>query len=345
MDITKIQNLKNQAISSILEAKDKQELEELRIHFLGRKGEISRLIKELPKLEVEERKEIGNLLNDAKAAIEEAIQNQSSVISHQSSVMDKDWLDVTAPGEKLDQGHLHPLTRAIREIAAVFERIGFIRVSYPEVEWEWYAFDGLNMPKTHPARDDYESFFIEGKPSSKYGQMVITPHTSSGQLREMQRAKPPIRIINIARCGRPNWDAIHTPTFHQFEGLVIDKGINITHLKGVFDYFAINFFGPKRKIRLRPFHFQFTEPSFEVDINCPLCLSKGCKLCKSGWHELGGSGMVHPTVLKNAGVDPKKYSGFAFGWGVERTYAMKSGLNLDDIRPLYEPDLRFINQF
>lgn len=344
MDITKIQNLKNQAISSILEAKDKQELEELRIHFLGRKGEISRLIKELPKLEVEERKEIGNLLNDAKAAIEEAISNQQSAISYKP-LATEDWLDVTAPGEKLDQGHLHPLTRAIREIATVFERIGFIRVSYPEVEWEWYAFDGLNMPKTHPARDDYESFFVEGKPSSKYGQMVITPHTSSGQLREMQRAKPPIRIINIARCGRPNWDATHTPTFHQFEGLVIDKGINITHLKGVFDYFAINFFGPKRKIRLRPFHFQFTEPSFEVDINCPLCLGKGCKLCKSGWHELGGSGMVHPQVLNNGGIDPKKYSGFAFGWGVERTYAMKSGLNLDDIRPLYEPDLRFINQF
>jgi len=342
MDISKIQNLKNQAISSILEAKSKQELEELRVCFLGRKGTISRLIKELPKLEVEERKEIGNLLNDAKAAVEQAISHQQSAISHQP-LTSKDWLDVTAPGEKLDQGHLHPLTKAIREISAVFERIGFIRVSYPEVEWEWYAFDGLNMPKSHPARDDYESFFIENKPSSKYGRLVITPHTSSGQLREMQRTKPPIRIINIARCGRPNWDLTHTPTLHQFEGLVIDKGINVTHLKGVFDYFAINFFGPKRKIRLRPFHFQFTEPSFEVDIDCPLCLGKGCKICKGGWHELGGSGMVHPKVLKNGGVDPKKYSGFAFGWGVERSYAMKLGL--DDIRPLYEPDLRFINQF
>jgi len=345
MNIDKIQNLKNQAISSILEAKDKKELENLRIHFLGRKGEISQLIKKLPKLEAEERKEFGSLLNDAKMAVEEAIQNQSSVISHQSSVMDKDWLDVTAPGEKISYGHLHLLTQAIREISTVFEKIGFIRVSYPEVEWEWYAFEALNMPQTHPARDDYESFFIEAKPSPKYGQMVITPHTSSGQIREMQRNKPPIRMINIGRCGRPNWDTTHVPTFHQFEGLVIDEGINITHLKGVFDYFAKNFFGPERKIRLRPFHFQFTEPSFEVDINCPLCMGKGCKVCKSGWHELGGSGMVHPQVLKNGGIDPKKYSGYAFGWGVERAYLMKSGLNLDDVRLLYEPDLRFINQF
>jgi phenylalanyl-tRNA synthetase alpha chain len=344
MDISKILNLKNQAISSILETKDKKELESLRIHYLGRKGEISQLIKVLPSLSSDEKKETGGLLNDAKKAIEEAITSRSSELTSRPAD-EKDWLDVTAPGERISQGHLHLITQAIREIAAVFEKIGFIRVSYPEVEWEWYSFEALNMPQTHPARDDYESFFIKGKPSPKYGQMVITPHTSSGQIREMQRTKPPIRMINISRCGRPNYDATHTPIFHQFEGLVVDKGINISHLKGIFDYFAFNFFGPKRKIRLRPFHFQFTEPSIEVDINCPLCLGKGCKVCKSGWHELGGSGMVHPQVLKNGGIDPKKYSGYAFGWGVERTYLMKSGLNLDDIRPLYEPDLRFINQF
>jgi phenylalanyl-tRNA synthetase alpha chain len=345
MDISKILNLKNQAISSILEAKDKKELESLRIHFLGRKGEITQLIKKLPSLEAEEKKEIGSLLNDTKKAIEECISNQQSAISNQQSSDTKDWLDVTAPGEKISQGHLHLLTQAIREISIIFEKIGFIRVSYPEVEWEWYAFEALNMPQTHPARDDFESFFIDEKPSPKFGQIVITPHTSSGQVREMQRTKPPIRMINISRCGRPNYDATHTPTFHQFEGLVIDEGINLTHLKGIFDYFAKNFFGPERKIRLRPFHFQFTEPSIEVDINCPLCLGKGCKVCKSGWHELGGSGMVHPQVLRNGGIDPKKYSGYAFGWGVERTYLMKSGLNLDDVRLLYEPDLRFINQF
>jgi len=342
MDINKIQNLKNQAISSILEAKDKKELESLRIHYLGRKGEISKLIKNLPTLEVVERKEVGNLLNDAKMAVEEAIS--SRLTSFVSRITEEgNWLDVTAPGEKSPQGHHHLISQAIREISTVLEKIGFIRVSYPEVEWEWFAFEALNMPQTHPARDDFESFFIDQKPHSRLGKIVITPHTSSGQIREMQRTKPPIRMINIGRCGRPNYDATHTPTFHQFEGLVIDEGINITHLKGILEYFAVNFFGPKRKIRLRPFHFQFTEPSFEVDINCPLCLGKGCRVCKSGWHELGGSGMVHPMVLKNGSIDPEKYSGFAFGWGVERSYAMKLGL--DDIRPLYEADLRFINQF
>ncbi len=344
MNINKIQNLKNQAISSILEAEDKKELERLRIQYLGRKGEITKLIKELPELEVEKRKEIGGLLNDVKKAIEDALE-QTQAKLQRIPPEDKEWSDITVPGEKIPQGHLHLISQAIKEISVVFEKIGFIRVSYPEVEWEWFAFEALNMPEDHPARDDFESFFVDQKPHSKYGRMVITPHTSSGQIREMQRTEPPIRMINIGRCGRPNYDATHTPTFHQFEGLVIDRGINVTHLKGVFDYFAKNFFGPKRKIRLRPFHFQFTEPSFEVDVNCPLCLGKGCKVCKGGWHELGGSGMVHPLVLESGGIDPRKYSGFAFGWGVERNYLMKSGLNLDDIRPLYEPDLRFINQF
>ena len=238
---------------------------------------------------------------------------------------------------------MHLLTEVIREISSVFEKIGFIRVRHPEAEWEWYSFEGLNMPATHPARDDFESFFVDSKPNSKLGRMVLTPHTSNGQLREMERIPPPIRMINIARCHRPNWDITHTPTFHQFEGLVVDRGINITHLKGVTDYFALNFFGPGRKTRLRPFHFQFTEPSFEVDINCPICLGKGCRVCKSGWHELGGAGIVHPTVLRNGGLDPAVYSGFAFGWGVERTTMMKYSLN--DIRPLYESDLRLIYQF
>lgn len=340
----KIINLKNEAIGNILEAKDEKELERLRILYLGRSGKVNQLTKELPKLSTSEKAEVGRLLNEAKRAIEEALQNQLSAISRQSSET-REWLDVTAPGIKPPIGHLHLLTQAIREISEVFEKIGFVRVRYPEVEWEWYAFEGLNMPATHPARDDFESFFIDTKPHPKFGKMVLTPHTSNGQLREMERTRPPIRMINIARCHRPNWDITHTPTFHQFEGLVIDKRINITHLKGVTDYFAFNFFGSGRKTRLRPFHFQFTEPSFEVDINCPLCLGKGCRTCKSGWMELGGAGMVHPKVLENGGIDPSIYSGFAFGWGVERTYIMKSGLKVDDIRPLYESDLRFINQF
>jgi len=338
----KIINLKNEAIGNILEAKDEKELERLRILYLGRSGKINQLTKELPKLAANEKAEAGRLLNETKRAIESALSNQLSAICSQLPAQ-KEWLDVTAPGIKPEIGHLHLLTEVIREISSVFEKIGFIRVRHPEAEWEWYSFEGLNMPATHPARDDFESFFVDSKPNSKLGRMVLTPHTSNGQLREMERIPPPIRMINIARCHRPNWDITHTPTFHQFEGLVVDRGINITHLKGVTDYFALNFFGPGRKTRLRPFHFQFTEPSFEVDINCPICLGKGCRVCKSGWHELGGAGIVHPTVLRNGGLDPAVYSGFAFGWGVERTTMMKYSLN--DIRPLYESDLRLIYQF
>ncbi|MBI2053638.1 MAG: hypothetical protein HYT41_02750 [Candidatus Sungbacteria bacterium] len=182
--------------------------------------------------------------------------------------------------------------------------------------------------------------------------MLLTPHTSSGQYREMKRlGKPPIRMINIAKCYRPNWDVSHTPMFHQFEGMVVDEGINITHLKGTIDYYAKQFFGEKREIRLRPFHFQFTEPSFEVDVTCGLCLGTGkigaekCRFCKAGWLELGGSGMIHPNVLREGGFDPEKYSGWAFGLGVERNFMMREGLELDDLRTVYSGDIRFLTQF
>ncbi len=243
-------------------------------------------------------------------------------------------------------GHIHLITEAIYEIASVFEKIGFVRVRYPEVEWDWFAFESLNMPKDHPARDEWETFFIDEPPHPQYGQMVLTPHTSSGQVREMKRVKlPPIRMVNIAKCYRRQSDASHYPMFHQFEGLVVNKDISIVHLKGTIDYFAKNYFGKNRKTRLRPYHFQFTEPSFEVDITCDICEGKGCKVCKEGWLELGGAGMVHPTVLRNGGINPKEYSGFAFGWGVERVLMMRSGLKIPDLRLLYSSDLRFLTQF
>ena len=217
---------------------------------------------------------------------------------------------------------------------------------YPEVDWDWYAFESLNMPASHPARDDWETFIVDAPEHPKLGKIVLTPHTSNGQVREMERlGHPPIRMVNIAKCYRRQSDVSHTPMFHQFEGLVIDENINITHLKGTIDYFVKQFFGPNRKSRLRPYHFQFTEPSFEVDVTCDICLGKGCKLCKEGWLELGGAGMVHPNVLKAGKIDSEKYTGFAFGWGVERTYMMKSGLKIPDLRLLYSNDIRFLNQF
>lgn len=345
----KIINLRNQAISKILTSKTKEELESLRIRFLGRKGEITQILKQIPKLKPEEKGEIGRLLNETKRIIEETIQKQKLTIN-KIIAEQKELVDITLPGKRPPLGHLHLITYTIREITQIFEKLGFTRVRYPEVEWDWYPFEGLNMPKNHPARDEWETFFIDDLKHQKYGLGVLTPHTSSGQLREMEVSKPPIRMLNIAKCYRRQSDASHAPMFYQFEGLVIDEGISITHLKGTLDYFAKQYFGPQRKTRIRPFHFQFTEPSFEFDVTCIVCQGKGklpngqkCKVCKEGWMELGGSGMVHPQVLKNGGIDPQKYTGFAWGWGVERLFMMKYGI--DDIRLLFSGDLRFLEQF
>lgn len=340
----RIQNLKNEALAQIMSAQDKEELENLRVTYLGRKGELNEIIQKIPGLPKEQRGAMGRIVNDVKQVIENAFVEKEQEI--QNNKIKSEWFDPTIPGEKPAEGHLHLVTQAIEEISKIFEQIGFVRVRYPEVEWDWFAFESLNMPKEHPARDEWETFFVDSPAHPKYGQMVLTPHTSSGQVREMKRVKtPPIRMVNIAKCYRRQSDVSHVPMFHQFEGLVIDRGISIVHLKGTLDYFARRFFGPKRKTRLRPFHFQFTEPSFEVDVSCGVCSGRGCKLCKAGWLELGGAGMVHPNILKNGGIDPKIYTGFAFGWGVERTYLMKSGLQIDDIRLLYSADLKFLKQF
>ncbi len=337
-----IQNVKNEALAQILEAKNAKELEILRISYLGRKGKLTKLIKKIKDLSTNKRRPAGQLINEAKNALHEAIATQKNSLKETA----RKWFDATIPGEKPQVGHLHLVTYAIEEIAKTFEKIGFARVRYPEVEWDWFAFEALNIPRDHPARDEWETFFVDKPVNSKLGQMVLTPHTSSGQVREMKRAKkPPIRMVNIAKCYRRQSDASHVPMFHQFEGLVIDKDISIVHLKGTLDYFARNFFGSRRKTRLRPYDFYFTEPSFEVDITCNLCLGKGCKVCTEGWLELGGAGMVHPIVLKNGGINPKKYTGFAFGFGVERVLMMKSGLKVDDLRSLYSTDLRFLKQF
>ena len=341
---TQIQNLKNEALAQIITAEDLPELENLRISYLGRQGHLNRVTSEIKNAPPEKRGLLGSLINDAKQAIQEVIANKKSQISQVSK--ENIGFDPTIPGIKPEVGHLHLVTQAIEEISETFKQIGFVRVRYPEVDWDWYTFTSLNMPEGHPARDEWETFFVDVPPHPKYGQIVLTPHTSNGQVREMERVKTlPIRMINIAKCYRRQSDISHVPMFHQFEGLVVDRDISIVHLKGTLDYFARNFFGKNRKTRLRPFHFRFTEPSFEIDVNCGVCNGEGCKLCKAGWLELGGAGMVHPVVLKNGGIDPTKYSGFAFGWGVERTYMMKSGLKIGDIRTLYSPGLRFLTQF
>ncbi|QQG41363.1 MAG: phenylalanine--tRNA ligase subunit alpha [Candidatus Woesebacteria bacterium] len=335
-------NTKNQAIAQISGAKDNEELEQIRIDLFGRNGKITNILKGIKNVPQDQRQQIGILINETKKTLEGMLLDQKNSFKENA----REWFDPTIPGIKKEVGHAHLVTQAINQIQSVFERIGFRRARYPEVEWDWFAFEALNMPKGHPARDEWETFFVNNPENSRFGKMVLTPHTSSGQVREMQRLKvPPIRMINIAKCYRRQSDISHVQMFHQFEGMVIDENISIVNLKGTLDYFAQTFFGSTRKTRLRPYHFQFTEPSFEIDISCGICNGVGCKVCKAGWLEMGGAGMVHPNVLKAGGVNPKKYSGFAFGWGVERVLMMQSGLAIPDVRMIYSPDLRFLTQF
>lgn len=347
-------NLKNEALSLIIDAQDAKALDELKLMYLGKSGKLTLLLKELPKVPLERRPEVGQLANEVKESIEETLQNQLATIRHTTLSKERERIDVTNPGVKPTIGHLHLTTQAIEEITAIFEKIGFTRVRYPEVEWDWYAFTALNFPENHPARDDWETFFTTEDVSSEKGAIILTPHTSSGQIREMQKAVEEskrtgqpisIRMLNIAKTYRRQSDVSHTQMFHQFEGLVVGKDISIVHLKGVLDYFVKSFFGNDRVARIRPYHFQFTEPSFEIDITCGVCLGKGCRLCKAGWLELGGAGMVHPNVLKAGGINPEEYSGFAFGWGPERCLMMKEGIEIDDLRLLYSNKLDFLEQF
>ncbi len=352
--LDKLAELKGRILSALADVKNLNALDELETASLGRKSEFVLSLKSLGSLAPEERKTAGQQANEIKRELESAFARRREELraSAFENLAEQEWMDTTVPGVRPPQGHLHLTSLAIREITDIFSRIGFYRVRHPEVDWDWYAFEALNMPPDHPARDEWETFFVDAPDHPRLGRMVLTPHTSSGQVREMERRQLPIRMISISKCYRRQMDVSHVPMFHQFEGLHIDRGISVTHLKGVLDYFARTFFGPDRKTRLRPFHFRFTEPSFEVDISCGICRGTGrledgtkCRLCKDGWLELGGAGMVHPNVLAAGKIDPEQWGGFAFGWGVERTMMMKAGLKIPDIRELYKSDLRFLTQF
>ncbi len=318
--------------------------EDLINKLLRGKSEFAHFSQQIRSIPASDRQRVGATLNEVKQSIIAAITNKTST----SKKTDAPWFDVTAPGIRPPIGHLHLVTQTIMEVTRIFERIGFTRVRHPEVDWDWYPFESLNMPPNHPARDEWETFFIEypGKPgkNQKKQRIVLTPHTSNGQVREMEKGKLPIRMINIAKCYRRQEDVSHTAMFHQFEGLYVDKNVSIGELKGVMDFFFKQFYGPDRSSRIRPFHFQFTEPSFEVDVSCGACHGQGCRLCKEGWLELGGAGMIHPVVLRNGGIDPDVYNGFAFGWGIERVAIMKTqGIN--DNRNVYSNDVRLLEQF
>lgn len=335
--LLKIEALAKEELSKV---SDTKALEELRVKFLGKKGELTAILKQMGKLSAEERPVIGQLANKVRADIEESVTNRVKEIKAQMTEkkLREEALDVTLPGSKKNIGKLHPLNIVMNEIEEIFMSMGFDVADGPEVEYDYYNFEALNLPPDHPARDTQDTFYITDN-------ILLRTQTSSVQVHVMEEKKPPIRIISPGRVYRSDAvDATHSPLFHQIEGLVVDKGITMADLVGTLELLMKRLYGDDCKIRLRPHHFPFTEPSAEVDVMCFNCGGKGCSMCKDeGYIELLGAGMVHPKVLANCGIDPEVYSGFAFGLGLERVVMRRYGIN--DMRLLYENDLRFLNQF
>ena len=332
--------LKEEAKRLIEEAKDKNSLDEIRVRFLGKKGEIKQILKSLGKLSPEDRKEIGKVANQIKDELEGLLKDKLAYLKkiELERELKENRIDINLPSHWIQSGHQHLLTKTLKEIVDIFISLGFSVAEGPEAEVEEYNFDMLNIPKDHPARDMQDTFFI-----NKDGYVLRT-HTSPVQIRTMLKQKPPIAIVAPGRVYRKDMDPTHAPMFHQVEGLLVDKNITFRDLKGTLLKFLQEVFGKDTKIRLRPSYFPFTEPSFEVDINCSICGGAGCRVCKgTGWLEILGSGMVDPNVFEAVGIDPDEYSGFAFGLGVERIAMLK--YRIPDIRLFYYGDLRFIKQF
>lgn len=336
----KISNVKNKAFEEIKTAKTSQDVFDLRVKYLGRKSELNEVLKGLKDLSPEEKKTIGPLANAAKIEMEKALMEAEKRIKAGSFDAEAERIDITIPGKKIEQGHLHPISLIQNEIEDIFIGMGFEIADGPEVETEWYNFDALNMPKNHSARDMQDTFWID----SQKGILPRT-HTSNVQVRYMEKHKPPFRIIAPGRIFRHEaTDSTHEHTFHQFEALVVGDDINVANFKYIAEQFFSCFFNTDINVRLRPSYFPFTEPSFEFDISCTMCGGKGCSGCKNaGWIELGGTGMVNQNVFVAAGYPRNKYQGFAWGFGLERLAMMK--YKIDDIRLFYSGDLRFIKQF
>ncbi len=335
-----LQNIKEQALAAVSACTDVKDLDGLRVKYLGKKGELTAILKSMGKLSAEERPVIGQLANEVRQSLEGFIADKQAQLK--SALMEqklkREAIDVTMPGKTQAMGVRHPLNIVLDELKEIFRGMGYTVVDGPEVEQTKYVFDMLNTDEGHPARDPQDTFYITD-------EILLRTQTSSVQIRTMLENKPPIAIISPGRVYRSDAvDATHSPIFHQCEGLVIDKKITFGDLKGTLEMWAKRLYGEDIKLRFRPHHFPYTEPSAEVDLQCFKCGGKGCSLCKGeGWIEMLGSGLVHPQVLINCGIDPNEYSGFAFGIGLERIAMMR--YNIDDMRLLYENDLRFLSQF
>ena len=335
-----LQNIRQSADALIAQAADAAAVDELRVRFLGKKGELTAILKQMGRLSAEERPVVGALANEVREAITADIARRTKELESAALAarLAAEEIDVTLPGKAPAQGKRHPFEQVLGELKEIFLGMGFDIVSGPEVELDHYNFEMLNMPKSHPARDTQDTFYFTEN-------VLLRTQTSPMQIRTMEKQKPPIRIICPGRVYRSDAvDATHSPIFHQCEGLVVDKGVTFSDLKGTLELFIKKLYGEETRVRFRPHHFPYTEPSAEMDMSCFKCGGKGCSLCKGeGWIEILGCGMVHPKVLSNCGIDPEVYSGFALGMGLERVVMRR--YNIDDLRLFYENDVRFLKQF
>lgn len=336
----KLQAILNHAVADIEASDALDKLNDVRVNVLGKKGELTAVLKGMKDVAPEDRPKVGQLVNDARADIETRLEAAKAKLEAElrERKLAAEVIDVTLPAKKANVGHRHPNTIALEEVERIFVGMGYEVAEGPEVEYDLYNFEKLNIPEGHPAKDEQDTFYIND-------EIVLRTQTSPVQARVMEQGKLPIRMISPGRVFRSDEvDATHSPSFHQIEGLVIDKHITFSDLKGTLEEFAKELFGPETKTKFRPHHFPFTEPSAEVDVSCFKCGGKGCRFCKgSGWIEILGCGMVHPHVLEMCGIDPKEYTGFAFGVGLERIALLK--YEIDDMRLLYENDYRFLKQF
>ncbi len=340
--LIKIDEIKSRAHGDLEELQshlDLKLIEDIRIKYLGRNGELTEVLRSLPQIEGGERAQVGREANVLKKSIEDRIQEltQKAQLKLQNEKLKSEKIDITLPGKRTEEGTLHPTTQTQQRVIEIFSKMGFDVEYGPEVETDHYNFEALNVPKHHPARDMQDTFYVSE-------DVVLRTHTSPVQIRTMEKMKPPVRFLSPGFVYRHDYDISHSPMFQQVEGLYVDKNVSFAELKGVLTYFFQNFFNEGTKLRFRPSFFPFTEPSAEVDITCVMCQGKGCRVCsQTGWLEVLGCGMVHQNVFKAVGYDPKKVTGFAFGMGIERLSMLKYGIS--DLRLFFENDLRFLKQF
>lgn len=337
--LEKLSRLREDVLEKLNNVGNLDELNDLKVKVLGKKGEFTAIMKRMAEIAAEKRAEFGKVTNELKVVLQDRFDEKLNTLKEMAKQerLKNETIDITLPGRKANEGSLHPLTKTVAEIKEIVSDMGFDIVDGPEIEYVKYNFDALNIPKTHPSREVSDTFYIQD-------DVVLRTQTSGMQIRYMLDRKPPFRMVSIGKVYRPDYDVSHTPMFHQMEGLMIGEDVSFANFKAILENVVKKIFGKERNVRFRPHFFPFTEPSAEMDVECGVCKGKGCRVCKgTGWLEILGSGMVNPKVLSGVGIDPQKYQGFAFGLGLERITMLKYGI--DDLRAFYDNDVRFLDQF